>query len=65
LTSAFAGQGRTKSDRLGDLLISGGLNLMSARPRGNIFATAAESFKEPTAQLLKEKQAEDSIQKTN
>ena len=59
LTSAFAGQGRTKSDRLGDLLISGGLNLMSARPRGNIFATAAESFKEPTAQLLKEKQEED------
>jgi hypothetical protein len=59
LTSAFAGQDRTKSDRLGDLLISGGLNLMSARPRGNIFATAAESFKEPTAQLLKEKQAED------
>jgi hypothetical protein len=34
---------------------------MSARPGGNIFATAAESFKQPTAQLLKEKQEEDSI----
>jgi len=63
LISAFAGQGRTKDERLGDLLISGGLNLMSARPRGNIFATAAESFKEPTAQLLKEKQAEDAFKR--
>ena len=59
LLSAFAGQGRSKDERLGDLLISGGLNLMSARPGGNIFATAAESFKQPTAQLLKEKQEED------
>jgi len=63
LISAFAGQGRTKDERLGDLLISGGLNLMSARPRGNIFATAAESFKQPTAQLLKEKQAEDAFKR--
>jgi hypothetical protein len=59
LISSFAGQGRSKDERLGDLLISGGLNLMSARPGGNIFATAAESFKQPTAQLLKEKQEED------
>ena len=63
LISAFAGQGRTKDERLGDLLISGGLNLMSARPGGNIFATAAESFKQPTAQLLKEKQAEDAFKR--
>jgi hypothetical protein len=55
LLSAFAGQGRSKDERLGDLLISGGLNLMSARPGGNIFATAAESFKQPTAQLFKRK----------
>jgi hypothetical protein len=63
LLSAFAGQGRSKDERLGDLLISGGLNLMSARPGGNIFATAAESFKQPTAQLLKEKQAEDAFKR--
>jgi hypothetical protein len=63
LISSFAGQGRSKDERLGDLLISGGLNLMSARPGGNIFATAAESFKQPTAQLLKEKQEEDKFKR--
>jgi hypothetical protein len=63
LMSAFAGSGRSQGDRVSDLLIQGGLNLMSARPRGNIFSTAAESFKEPTSQFLKEKQAEDAFQR--
>ena len=63
LISAFAGKGRSQQDSLSDLLIQGGLNLMSARPRGNIFATAAESFKEPTSQYLKEGQVENAFQR--
>ena len=63
IMSAFAGQGRSQSDRLSDLLISGGLNLMSARPTGNIFSTAASSFKEPAAQYLKGSEAEDAFQR--
>jgi len=61
--SAFAGSGRSRDDRLSDLLISGGLNLMSARPSGNIFSTAASAFKEPTSQYLKGSEAEDSFQR--
>ena len=55
---AAAGQGRSQNDRLSELLISGGLNLMSARPSGNIFSTAASAFKEPTSQYLKSAQDE-------
>jgi len=39
-------------DPLSQFLIQGGLNLMSATPRGGTFATAAEAFKEPTAGLF-------------
>jgi hypothetical protein len=39
-------------DPLSQFLIQGGLNLMSATPRGGTLATAAEAFKEPTAGLL-------------
>jgi hypothetical protein len=60
---AAAGQGRSRDDRLSDLLISGGLNLMSARPSGNIFSTAAGAFKEPTSQYLKAKETEDAFQR--
>ena len=60
---AAAGQGRSREDRLSDLLISGGLNLMSARPSGNIFSTAASAFKEPTSQYLKAKETEDAFQR--
>ena len=60
---AAAGQGRSREDRLSDLLISGGLNLMSARPSGNIFSTAAGAFKEPTSQYLKAKETEDAFQR--
>jgi hypothetical protein len=61
--SAFAGSGRSRDDRLSDLLISGGLNLMSARPTGGILSTAASAFKEPTSQYLKGSEAEDSFQR--
>jgi hypothetical protein len=40
-------------DPLSQFLIQGGLNLMSATPRGGVLATAAEAFKEPTAGLFK------------
>ena len=60
---AAAGQGRSSDDRLSDLLISGGLNLMSARPSGNIFSTAASAFKEPTSQYLKGRETEDAFQR--
>jgi hypothetical protein len=60
---AAAGQGRSREDRLSDLLISGGLNLMSARPSGNIFSTAASAFKEPTSQYLKASETEDAFQR--
>ena len=60
---AAAGQGRSQNDRLSDLLISGGLNLMSARPSGNIFSTAASAFKEPTSQYLKASETEDAFQR--
>jgi hypothetical protein len=63
LMSAFAGSGRSRDDRLSDLLISGGLNLMSARPSGGIFSTAASAFKEPTSQYLKGAAEEDSFQR--
>jgi len=60
---AAAGQGRSREDRLSDLLISGGLNLMSARPSGNIFSTAASAFKEPTSQYLKNVADEEAFQR--
>ncbi|MFZ9876583.1 MAG: hypothetical protein ACO3EY_05960 [Candidatus Nanopelagicales bacterium] len=63
LMSAFAGTGRSQSDRISDLLISGGLNLMSAKPVGNIFSTAASAFKEPTTQYLKGSETEDAFQR--
>ena len=39
-------------DPLSQFLIQGGLNLMSATPRGGTLATAAEAFKQPTGQLF-------------
>ena len=39
MMNQFAGAGKSRDSRLSDLLISGGLNLMSARPSGNIFST--------------------------
>jgi len=45
-------------DPVYQLAIQGGLNLMSQTPKGNLFATAAEAFKEPTADLFKNLGAE-------
>jgi hypothetical protein len=47
----------TKPD-LSQFLINFGLNLASATPRGNIFATAAEAAKKPADTLFQEKAAE-------
>jgi len=63
LLTAFAGQGRSQNDRVSDLLIKGGMNLASGKPQGNIIATIAESFKEPTSQFLKERQTEDAFKR--
>jgi hypothetical protein len=41
-------------DPLSQFLIQGGLNLMSATPRGGTLATAAEAFKQPTGQLFQD-----------
>ena len=50
----FLGQGPSVSSDLGDLLISGGLNLLSGRGagRGNL-AAIAESYKDPYASFAK------------
>jgi hypothetical protein len=41
-------------DPLSQFLISGGLSLLSATPRGGTLATAAEAFKQPTAGLFQD-----------
>ena len=48
---------------LSQFLINFGLNLASATPRGNIFATAAEAAKKPTDTLFQEKAAEKAFDK--
>ena len=53
LTKAFEEYPVQGVDPLSQFLIQGGLNLMSATPRGGVLATAAEAFKEPTAGLFK------------
>ena len=56
LLKAFENR-NTKPD-LSQFLINFGLNLASATPRGNIFATAAEAAKKPAGTLFQEKAAE-------
>ncbi len=41
-------------DPLSQFLIQGGLSLMSQRPTGGILSTAAEAFKQPTADLFQD-----------
>jgi len=60
---AALGPGRSASDKLSDLLIKGGLNLMSARPRGGFLSTAAEAFKEPAEKFLKSSEAEEALKR--
>src|SRR5210317_944126 len=52
LLSSFDKYPDKSIDPLSQFLISGGLNLMSATPRGGTLATAAEAFKQPTGQLF-------------
>ena len=63
LMSAFAGAGRSQSDRLANLLIRGGLKTISETPRGGIFPTVAKAFQEPVDQYLKEQDIEDAFQR--
>jgi len=63
LTSAFAGPGMSKGERLANTLISGGMNLAFARPEKNILGTIAKSFKEPIERGLKEQQTEDAFKR--
>ena len=63
ILQAAAGPGRSERDRALDLLLRGSLRLMSERPAGNIFATAAKSFQEPTEQYLKSGETEDALQR--
>ena len=46
-----------------DFLIPFGLNIASATPRGNLLATAAGAAKEPAADLMAMKRAEDDFQR--
>ena len=48
---------------LSQFLINFGLNLASATPRGNIFATAAEAAKKPAGTLFQEQAAEKAFDK--
>ena len=48
---------------LSQFLINFGLNLASATPRGNIFATAAEAAKKPAGTLFDQKAAEKAFDK--
>ena len=52
----------TKPD-LSQFLINFGLNLASATPRGNIFATAAEAAKKPAGTLFEQKAADKAFDK--
>ena len=60
----FAGPGPSTSSDLGDLLISGGLNLMSGRGagRGNL-AAIAESYREPYQAFSKARASEDALKR--
>ena len=64
LLEKFAGPGPSTSSDLGDLLISGGLNLMSGRGagRGNL-AAIAESYREPYQAFSKARASEDALKR--
>jgi hypothetical protein len=56
----FAGAGPSVTSDLGDLLISGGLNLLSGRGAGKgTLGSIAESYKEPYAAFSKARSGED------
>ena len=61
LLKAF--ENRNTRPDLSQFLINFGLNLASATPRGNIFATAAEAAKKPAGTLFDQKAAEKAFDK--
>ena len=64
ILSKFAGTGRTQSDRLSDLLIRGGLNLVGGAGAGKgTLGAIATSFKQPTEEFLKGSEEEDAFQR--
>lgn len=60
---AFAGPGRSQSDRLSSLLIRGGLKTMSQRPRGGLLPTLATAFEQPVDEYLKSGETEDAFRR--
>jgi hypothetical protein len=60
----FAGAGPSVKSDLGDLLISGGLNLLSGRGAGKgTLGSIAESYKEPYAAFSKARAGEDAFKR--
>lgn len=64
ILNAFSGQGRSQSDRISDLLISGGLNLAGGvGAGGGTLQAIAKSFKQPAEQFLKGSQEEEAFKR--
>jgi hypothetical protein len=64
LLERFAGPGPSTSSDLGDLLISGGLNLMSGRGAGKgTLGAIAESYREPYQTFSKARAGEDAFKR--
>ena len=64
LLERFAGPGPSVSSNLGDLLISGGLNLMSGRGAGRgTLGAIAESYKDPYASFAKARANEEALKR--
>ena len=64
LLERFAGPGPSVSSNLGDLLISGGLNLMSGKGAGRgTLGAIAESYKDPYASFAKARAGEEALKR--
>ena len=64
LLERFAGPGPSTSSNLGDLLISGGLNLMSGKGAGRgTLGAIAESYKDPYASFAKARANEEALKR--
>jgi len=64
LLERFAGPGPSTYSDLGDLLISGGLNLLSGRGAGKgTLGAIAESYKDPYAAFAKARATEDALKR--
>jgi hypothetical protein len=64
LLERFAGPGPSTSSDLGDLLISGGLNLLSGRGAGKgTLGSIAESYREPYQAFSKARASEDALKR--